>query len=877
MNRLLFLILLQFILTLNIKAQINIGENVIDIDYANPKEYEIGGITVSGVEHLDQNVLLLLSGLSVGDKIAIPGDRISSAVKKLWTQGLFEDIKITATKIVGDIIFLDIHLTERPRLLKFRFLGISKSDADNLREKLEISRGDVVTENLLLRVNYKVKKYYVEKGFLNVGVDVKQVFDDSASTNKVSLDIHVKKNKRVRIERIHFDGNKQVNDGALRRSMKETKEKTRIKPLYQIDLFLFETFKTAAFHYRKFDIDSIMDAYIYERFRISFFKGSKFIAADYASDKSKVIEKYNELGYRDAIIVHDSVVKQNSNSIKINIKVSEGPKYYFRNISWVGNTKYTSEQLNNVLRIEKGDIYNQKLLENNLYGSMEGRDVSSLYMDDGYLFFNVTPVEMLVENDSIDLELRIYEGKQASISKIIVKGNTRTNDHVIYREMYTRPGQLFSKSNIMRTQRELAQLRYFNAETMGVNPIPNPQDGTVDIEYQVEETSTDQVELSGGWGYGRFIGTLGLSFNNFSLKNIFNWSSYQPLPTGDGQTLSLRAQTSGKYYQNYSFSFTEPWLGGKKPNSLTVSLYHSALNYSEYYDVTTKMKIYGISVGLGKRLKWPDDYFTLYHGVSLQNYEFKNYNILGFADGYSNNLNYNIIIGRNSLDAPIFPRTGSDISLSVQLTPPYSMFDNVDNYDELSVSEKYKWIEYHKWKFNFSYNMNLVQNLVLNTRAKYGFLGKYNRSLGDSPFERFFLGGDGMTSGYGSNFVAKDLIGLRGYDNYSITPADPVGTSNYIGATVFNKYTVELKYPLSLNPSATIYVLTFAEGGNTWLDFKDYNAYDIKRSAGMGLRLFLPMLGGLLGFDWGYGFDEVEGNSSANKGHFHFSINQSID
>lgn len=867
MRRILLLIIALFSTFTQINAQITIDEN-IDIDYRIPKEYEIGGITISGVKFLDENVLLMLSGLAVGDKISVPGDEITSAIRKLWKQGLFENIKISATKVQDDLIFLDINLVERPRLSKFRFVGINRSDADNLREKINLSRGDVVTENLLKRTEYKIKKYFVGKGFLNVDIAIKQEAD-TAALNKVILNINIRKNNRVKIREIEFIGNDNVHKGTLKRSMKETKEKSKLRPFHEIDKFLFTTLRDVTFHNNDFDIEATLRDYTQDRLKFSIFKSSKYIASLYKDDKVGIIDKYNELGYRDAAIIEDSVIRNNDKTIDLRIKLKEGPKYFFRDITWAGNTKFDSDQLSKILRIEKGEVYNQKKLETNLYGSMEGLDISTLYMDDGYLFFNATPVETNVDNDSIDIQIRIYEGKQATIEKVILKGNTRTNDHVVYREIRTRPGELFSRSKIMRTQRELAQLRYFNAETMGVNPIPDPQKGTVDIEYQVEETSTDQIELSGGWGYNRFIGTLGLSFNNFSAKNIFNWDSYKPLPSGDGQRLSLRAQATGKLYQNYSVSFTEPWLGGKKPNSLTVSLYRSVIRsfYQTEETKDSKMVINGASAGIGRRLQWPDDYFTLYTGIRYQSYKFKDYNFMGYTDGFSNNINLNIVLGRSSIDAPIFPTSGSDLSLNLEATPPYSWFDGRDDYAGLNNSEKYKWIEYHKWKFKYSWYTGLAGKLVLNSKAQFGILGNYNTKLGDTPFERFYLGGDGMT-GY-ANFDSREIIALRGYEDRSLTNAN--------GATVYNKYTLELRYPLSLNPNATIYGLTFVEGGNSWEKFRDFNAYDIKRSAGLGLRLFLPMLGGLLGFDWGYGFDPPVGSTEASRGQFHFSINQSID
>lgn len=814
-------------------SQINIGSDLADIDYLTPKEYEIGGITVTGVQFLDNNMLIMLSGLNVGDKITIPGDKISAAIDKLWEQGLFENIKITASKISGKTIFLDIFLQERPRLSKFKFTGIRKGEADKVREELKISSGDVVTENLITRSTNIIEKYFNGKGFLNAEANIIQIRDTSIS-NSVILNIQVKKNKRVKIKQINFHGNELLTDNKLRRSLKETKQKR----IWHI------------------------------------FKSSKFIKEDYEADIDKVIAKYNELGFRDARFIKDSVTKNNNRSISLDIWVYEGKKFFFRDIKFVGNTKYSSKQLTDILKIKRGDTYNQSALEQNLSFNPNGYDISSLYMDDGYLFFQAIPVETQVDNDSIDIEIRIREGKQARINKVTVKGNTKTNDHVVIREIKTIPGQLFSRSDIIRTTRELAQLRYFNAETIKPVPTPNPENGTVDIEYQVEETSSDQVELSGGWGGGMVVGTLGLSFNNFSARNFFKKDAWRPLPSGDGQKLSLRGQTNGKYYYSVSASFTEPWLGGKKPNSLSVSVYHS--KQSNGYDSESSdyasLTINGASVGLGKRLKWPDDYFTIYHTISLQNYVLNNYgSLFSFSDGYANNLNYSLSISRNSIDAPIYARSGSEISLTLQLTPPFSMFSNKD-YKSISDQDRFKWIEYHKWKFKASWFFNLTGKLVLNTKARFGFVGYYNSDIGYPPFERFYLGGDGL-SGYALD--GRELIALRGYGNNSLTPRDKNST-NFVGGNVYDKFTVEMRYPLSLNPNATIYGLAFLEGGNAWKSFKEFNPYNMYKSAGFGVRIFLPMFG-MLGLDWGYGFDKIPGFSDAAGGQFHFSINQSID
>lgn len=856
------------------QAQINLGQQWEDLDYARPKTYEIGGIRVEGIEFLDESALVMISGLTVGDEISIPGDDISGALKKLWQQGLFENIAITAEKIENDRIFLVIHLQERARLTGFSINGVKKGDVDNIREKIQLVSGDVVTENLIIRTKQKIHKYFDEKGFLNAEVDIEKKVDPK-KPNGVILTINIKKYGKVRIAQINIIGNEEIGDDRLKASMKETKEVGYIKPLYDMEKFVWQTIKNVV----TLKIPKIQDdaeAYYKSHIRPRIFKSSKYIEKNYEDDKANLIAKYNKLGYRDAKIIEDSVYKFKDNRIKIDINVEEGNKYYFRNIRWVGNTVYSDQDLSSVLQIRKGDVYNKELLETNLQFNQNGPDVSSLYLDNGYLFFSVDPVEVNVMNDSIDLEIRIREGDQATVKNVRVMGNTRTNDHVIIRELRTRPGQLFSRSAIIRTQRELAQLQYFDPEKLGVDVQPNPLDGTVDIEYTVEETSSDQIELSGGWGYGRIIGTLGLSFNNFSLRNFFKKDAWRPIPSGDGQKLSLRFQTYGSGYMSYSVSFTEPWLGGKKPNAFSVSYYHSL--YSNGLDRKDPRRatfvIDGFTVGLGKRLTWPDDFFQLYQGVKLQRYKLNNYaNIFNVGDGNGlfHNFAYNIALSRNSLDAPIYPRNGSDVGLSLEFTPPYSWFSGKD-YTTLDENEKYKWVEYHKWKIRASWYSSVVGDLVLSTRVKFGFLGYYNSDIGVTPFERFYLGGDGL-SGY-NNMDGRELISLRGYGNETLTP-DYYKNTN-LGGTIYDKFTLELRYPVSLNPSATIYFLGFLEAGNSWVKFADFKPFQVYKAAGFGVRVFLPMFG-LLGLDWGYGFDQVPGLPNANGGQFHFSINQSID
>jgi outer membrane protein insertion porin family len=831
MNRITRILLpLIFLCFTQVSAQIRIGDDVGSFDYSSPREYVIGGITVSGVRYLDATLLIRHSGLSVGDRIKIPGQEITTAVEKLWSQGLFSNVVITASDVQGSTIFLNIELAESPRLAAYTFKGVKKTDGDNLKEKIKISRGDVVSENMINRTRNLVNQHFIEKGFYFVRTTITTVPDTLLPNYEVMI-INIDKGQKVKINAININGNELIESTKLHRSMKETKEKT----FYRI------------------------------------FKVSKFIEKDYKADKKNLIGAYLELGYRDARILRDSVYKVADNLINVDIYISEGKKYYFGDVSWVGNTKYSDEFLNAVLGIKKGDIYDSKRLEKNLFMNLDGADVSSLYLDDGYLFFNVQPVEVLVNGDSINLEIRLNEGKQARIRKVTIKGNDRTNDHVVLRELRTRPGELFNRSDIIRTQRELAALGYFNAETLGVNPKPNAEDGTVDIEYVVEETSQDQFQLSGGWGVGRIVGTFGLQFANFSLRNIFNKESWQPLPSGDGQKLVINAQTNGSYFQAYNLSFTEPWLGGKKPNSFTFSLYHSLQTNGEAKDSDTRqsMAISGASIGLGKRLSWPDDYFTLYQDISFQNYNLNNfYSSFPFDKGNSRNISYTVNLARSSKDQMIYPRKGSELSLSIQATPPYSLFNDLD-YSTMEPADKFKWLEYHKWKFNSSFYTKLAGNLVLNTRAKFGFLGTYNYDIGVAPFERFYLGGDGLS---GFALDGRELVGLRGYANNTLTP----GGSSGAGATIFNKFTLELRYPVSLNPMATVYVLGYVEAGNAWTKFSEYNPFDAKRAAGVGLRIYLPMFG-LLGLDYGYGFDQIPGNPNASGSQFHFSINQSLD
>lgn len=830
------------------KAQIIHNNTPTDsLDYAHPKDYTIGGIEVDCSPYTDKNVVRLLSGLTIGDKIQIPGDKSAEAIKTLWKQGLFEDIKIYLVKTIGNEAFLKIEVTEKPRLSKFSFRGgVKKNDADEIRGKIRLIKEKVVTDYTLGYIKNTVKDFYVNKGFYNAKVDITTEPDKTSKTPHVIVYINVDKGKKVRISNLNFYGNTVVKDWKLRKKMKDSKPFRLYNP----------------------------------------FNSGKYLEENLAKDLPSILEKYNGKGYRDARVVKDTVYFVKKNRVNIDVYLEEGHKFYFGDIKWLGNSKYRSGQLDTILNIKKGEIFDQSLLDQKLFMNPNGYDISSLYMDDGYLFFNVSPQEVNVHNDTIDLDIHMYEGKQATINKVTVMGNTKTNDHVIYREIRTRPGQLFRRSDIIRTQRELSQLGYFDPEKLGVTPTPNPADGTVDIEYKVEEKPSDQVELSGGWGGGRVVGTLGLSFNNFSMRNIFKPSAWSPLPTGDGQKFSIRAQTNGIYYQSYNMSFTEPWLGGKKPNSLSVNAFYSLFNATGEKKFTkdtegnkilnpnrSTMSIIGASVGFGKRLKWPDDFFSMYTDASFNYYELNNYPYFIMTNGFANDFNVKLNISRNSVDAPVFPKNGSNFSVLGQFTPPYSLLNGKD-YSTLSIGERYKFIEYQKYKFTAEWYTQLTnkrpasegkeaRNLVLRTKIGYGILGMYNRKVGVSPFERYYMGGSGL-SGY-QNFVAREIIALRGYTDNSLSSAN--------GDPLCARYTMELRYPISLNPQATIFVLGFAEAGNTWAKYKDFNPFQVKRSAGFGLRVFLPMFG-LLGLDYGWGFDNIPGNPGTGngKGQFHFSL-----
>ena len=787
-------------------------------------DYEVAGITVSGGKDLDPNVVIMLTNLRVGDNIQFPDPKISDAIRTLWRQQLFEDITFKVVSKSGKKVYLDIQLKELPKMSKYYITGVKKVWKDDIREDLELRAGKVVNDNLIVMSSNKIQKYFKEKGYLNATVEVIQQAD-TAFNNAVILGFKIATGERVKIGQIAFSGNTAVSDKVLFRAMKNTKVKGK-----------------------------------------SILKVSKLKNKEYKDDLKAVVAKYNSLGYRDARIVQDTSYSVSSELINIDISLEEGKKYYFGDITFIGNTKYETVLLASILRINRGDIYDSQLLNERVSFDQNGNDVASVYLNNGYLFSQVIPIEKSVSNDTIDIEIRIQEGRQATIRKVSISGNERTNDHVIYREVRTKPGDLFSKAMIQRTIRELSQLGYFDQTQIGVNPVPDPQTGTVDLEYTVAEKSTSQLELQGGWGAGRVVGTLGLNFNNFSARNIGNKRSWQPLPTGDGQTISLRAQSNGLYFQSYNASFTEPWLGGKKPNSFTGTIYHNVQSngVERSNPLRQSLLITGINFGLGQRLKWPDDYFTLYQGLEFRRFNLNDFptGFLDYTKGISNNVNYQFTLGRNNTDVPIFPTRGSQISFSAELTPPFSSFNGDIDYKSLSSEERFKLVEYHKWKLNADWFAPITSKFVIRTHGEFGYLGSYNKDLGLPPFERFYVGGDGL-----SNFVidGREIIGLRGYQNNSITPAG--------GGALYNKYILEFRYILANTPSAQVFPLIFMEGGNNYDNFWDYRAFNLKRSAGAGIRIYMPMFG-LMGVDVAYGFDPEPNGASASGWQTHFIIGQ---
>lgn len=822
----LFSFLLTILLALGVQAQFD-STAFLELDYEHPKKYELAGIGVIGNQATDPNIITIMSGLRVGQQVVIPGDEFRMATQKLWDQGLFSDIEIRLAGLKGDKVFINIVIRERARLSKFSIKGLRKSQTNDIRDAIDLHRNQIITEDLINRTRHSIEEYFFEKGYYGVQSTFSTEDDPERSNFKI-LRIDIDKGKKVRVHDVQFEGNESVSDRQLRRLVKPKRRKNKI----------------------------------------NIFASSKFVEDVYEESKPGIISKYRSLGYRDARIVYDSVVRISPNRVDIRIKVDEGRKYYFRDVVWVGNTKYRSGLLDTILGIQRGDVYDQSKLDQKLFMNPKGFDVSSLYMDDGYLFFNVNPVEVRVENDSIDLELRIYEGKQAIVNRVSITGNDKTSDFVAMRVIRTLPGDKFSRSDIQRSLRELATLGFFDPEQLDVTPIPNATSGTVDIEYKVAEKPSDQIEASGGWGgFGGFVGTLGLSLNNFSSRKMWSLSGWDPIPAGDGQKLAIRAQSNGPQYQGYSFSFTEPWLGGKKPNSLQISVYHSIQSDWSIGADKPKFKTTGTTVAFGKRLKWPDDYFSFNSSLSYQRYQLKDWvysgaSELGFSTGFANNISLTLGLGRSSTNHPIYPSSGSSFNTSLQATPPYSLFSDRD-YSTLSPAERFKFIELYKFKFDaqwfLGFPVGAKRQFVLAPAVRFGAVGLYNKDVGYSPFEQFRVGGSGLS---GFVLYGTDIVSQRGYDEGRIS--DPRYGQNVL--PIYTKYTLELRYPLTLEQSSTIYAHTFLEAGNAFQSFDSFNPFHVKRAGGTGVRLFLPMFG-LLGLDYAWPFD-------GGDGMFHFFIGQ---
>ena len=842
---------------ITLRAQ-NVGGS-IEIDYNRPQKYIVGGVSVEGNQYFSEHQILQLTGLQAGQEITAPGEDVTGIVKRLVAQRYFEDVAVVLDSLntQADTAWFKICVKERPRVSRWTYSGVKSGERKDLQERLNLRPGREYSDYVKKTSIDIIKRYYKEKGYLKVDVDA-QVQRDTMIRSAIRVNFAVNKGRKIRIKDINFFGNTDVKPRKLAKNMKDTHANT----WYNL------------------------------------FKSKKFKEKEYQTDRKTVLDAFNEAGYRDARLVRDSVYfLEDGRHLDIDMVFDQGRKYYFRNITWTGNSVYPSEVLNNILQVKKGDVYDVVTMDKRLHGGGKENeyDISKLYKDNGYLFFNVTPVEINIQNDSVDVELRIAEGKPATLNEVIINGNDLTSERVVRRQLFTLPGYLFSQSDFERSIREIASMGQFDPEAImqygsGYNIIPNQMNNTVDVIYNVTEKPSSQLELSGGWGGNTFVLTAGVSFNNFSTRRMFEKGAWRPVPLGDAQNLAFRFQTNGKYYTNISASFTEPWLFGKKPTSLSISGYYSRMTDS-YLAIgilsTDKMfEVFGFNAGLGTRLKWPDSYFVLYNNLSWQTYKLTNWtnSYFAFNDGISHNLSYTLSLSRNSTDQQIYPRTGSEFSASLQLTPPYSLFrkytyeDGVKkavdswkdvDYDDWTAAQRYKWIEYHKWKFNATVYTKLVGDLVLMTRAQFGYLGYYNRNWGYSPFENFQVGGDGM-SGYMT--YGAEIISLRGYEDYSLTPRKITPYSrnlqSYAG-NVYDKFTVELRYPVVLQPQSTIYVLAFLEGGNCWSDIREFNPFQIKRSAGVGVRVFLPMIG-LLGVDWGYGFDDATNGGSQ----FHFVLGQ---
>lgn len=840
------------------KNEGGLGNRSQSVQPSKPNEYTIGGITISGNRFLDEDLLMAVTGLSVGEKVKLPGDEgIARAIKNLWKQDLFSDVRISVTKVIGENVFLDIHIEERPRLSRYNFRGIKKSEAQELKDKVSLVKSKVVTDATKRDASSRIKKYFVDKGYGQVNVNVRERMDTTA-TNSVILTFDIDKGNKTKINQINIAGNTVAADSRLKRTFSSTKEMPRLS-LYRSDaesiypkdkITLSDYGKNLGFLSITKTLESV-DPYVRLK---GIFSSSKFNEQKFQDDKQSLVDYYNSLGYRDAAVVDDTVYATSNGNLNIDLKISEGKRYYFGDITWRGNTKYSDSVLTEILGIKKGDVYNQDLLNKRVGVQLSpegGEDISSLYMDDGYLFFRVEPRETSIIGDTINYEMAITEGPQATIKNITISGNDRTNEHVIRRELYTLPGSKFSRADLIRSQRQIANLGFFDQEKIGIQPTPHPEDGTVDIAYSVVERSSDQLQLSAGFGGGvSFYGNIGILFNNFSIRNILRPKYWDPLPIGDGQKFSINYQSNGAYYNSFNFSFTEPWLGGKRPNALTTGFLFSKYSGSSTDPSQSYLRVIGGNVSLSKRLKWPDDNFVFTVGLDYKNYKLKQYALLSdFNDGFSNDLALRITIARYSVDQPLYPRNGSNVSFTASFTPPISSFSDRD-YSDASTTEKYKWIEYHKYRFTAEWYKNITGKFVFKLATKYGFLGYYNPDIGFSPFGRFQLGGDGLSGQ--SYFIGRDIIAHRGYEIYASE------------ATIFNKYTAEIRYPFSLSPTSTIYGLAFVEAANAWNTFKDYNPFKLNRSAGLGVRLYLPMFG-LLGLDYGIGFDRYDrasGNTS---------------
>lgn len=883
----------QFVSAQNDTIPVSINPALLEIfNSKTPKEYIIAGITVHGTRAFDENLIISISGLAVGDKVQIPGtDVFGKAIAKLWKQSLISNIQITFTKLEGKDLYIEFDITERPRLAIFKFEGIKKGERDDLESKVALVRDRVITENMKLGAVEAIRKFYYGKGFRNVDIQMREE-KVPVMENAVSLTFIIKKGNKVRVNSINFSGNESLAAPKLKKQMKGTKEMNRIT-LFPVEIKnpFGDTVSKPSFKEYISDVGFLSITktrdYVDPYFRIRGFSGAKFNEKKYIDDKESVLDYYNSRGYRDAVILADTAIYDRRNNLNLFIKVNEGRQYYFGDIVWRGNTKYGDSILNVLLGIKKGDIYNLEILNKRLGKqlSAEGADIGSLYMDDGYLFFQVDPVETRVYNDTIDFEIRMREGPQATYGNITISGNKKTKDYVIRRELRTIPGEKFSRADIIRTQRELGQLGFIDPEKINPGVVPNAENGTVDINWGIEEKSADQLELSAGFGGGiGLTGTLGVSFNNFSIKNITKRSTWDPLPSGDGQKLSARIQSNGKAFRSYNFSFTEPWLGGKKRNSFTIG--YSNTKYANAYDSyggycktcgdTSYIKTANFNISLGKQLKWPDDYFNLIYSLSVQRYKLRNYSNIfqGISNGTSTNISLRIALVRNSAGPnPIFPTGGSNFLLSGQFTLPYSTLGIT------SVSDNsYKLPEFHKWRMNAEWYVPIGlprgeeknKQFILKVAAKYGFIGRYNKKIAISPFERFQLGDAGLSNNFA--LLGYDIIAHRGYPVYdkSDPKINPDGISPSQFFTIFNKYTMELRYPFSTNASSTIYGLAFFEAANGWYDFKNYNPFKLRRSAGVGLRFYLPMFG-LLGFDYGIGFDRYN-QTSGLKGAAKFTF-----